>query len=71
MQIGIKEELIKLIQNIPDDFVYEVIEIIQQISRREEAWDEFFSLEGVGESGLLDVSEEKHKYLAEALRSEF
>lgn len=71
MQTGTKEELIKLIQNIPEDFVYEAIEIVRQILRREEAWDDFFSLEGIGESGLIDVSEEKHKYLAEALRSEF
>ena len=41
-----------------------------QVVFREESWHEFFELVGIGESGLSDVSENKHKYLAEALKDE-
>ena len=65
-----KEELIKMIELIPDESVDEVGKILQQAIFREEPWHEFFELVGIGETGLSDVSEKKHKYLAEALKSD-
>ena len=65
-----KEELIKMVELIPDELVDEVGKILQQAIFREESWHEFFELVGIGESGLSDVSENKHKYLAGALKDE-
>ena len=51
-----KEELIKMIELIPDESVDEVGKILQQAIFREEPWHEFFELVGIGETGLSDVS---------------
>lgn len=66
-----KEELIKMIELIPEESVDKVGKVLQQTIFCEEAWDEFFELAEIGKSGLSDVSEKKHHYLADALKDEY